>query len=162
MGINRIATDGSGSYGQAPDGGGHSSAHSQPDARGHTDGSEVSALASALSILARLQQDDPDRFRLVVTRVANLLREGGGTTPGARTQALHRLAERFDEAARLGTLTLAGPADNVRGPPGDHLPHGVHSYGASRSWSERGDTAQAPDFDLAGAIETALGQHGVR
>lgn len=161
MGINRIATDGSGTFGQAPDGGGHSPGHTQPEARGHADGSDVSALASALSALAQLQQGDPARFQLVVNRVANVLREQGGAATGARALSLKRLADRFDEAARAGSLSSPGLAESAGGPPGELLLNRTHSYGAGQSWSEASGSTTSPGFDLAGAIETALQQLGV-
>ena len=120
----------------------------------------MSALASALSALAQLQQGDPARFQLVVHQVANVLRELGGAAARARAQSLKRLADQFDEAARAGSLSSTGLAESAGGPPGEFLLHKSHGYGAGQSWSEAGSTT-SPGFDLAGAIEKALQQLGV-
>jgi hypothetical protein len=155
MAINRIDTSGGGDFGQPPDAGDHPSGHTPLEAGRHTDGTEVSALASALSSLRDLQRDDPARFRMVMAKVVAALRSEAATVGGTQAPPLGQLADRFEQAAHAGSLPLAWlPFEGS--PQGEHHPHGVQAYSARSDWDPGSSTTQRSPVDLARVIEAAL------
>jgi hypothetical protein len=135
---------GSGDPGPALEPGGHGAGQASPEPHFKVD-ADISALAAALGQLQRLQQQDPEKARQVLTAIAVRLEGHAGAS-----RLAGRLAGCFRQAADSGSLEAIQPSRLFPGPDATARNHGVQSYGA-----------QAPPFELAEIIQGALRSAGV-
>jgi hypothetical protein len=91
----------------------------------------ISPLARFLSLLQQLQQEDPNKFKQVVSGIADRLRELAKTAAanGNSTQAdqINKLADQFQNAAKDGQLPTA--QDLEQAGLSIHHHHGRHHHG---------------------------------
>jgi len=91
----------------------------------------ISPLARFLSLLQQLQQEDPNKFKQVVSGIADRLRELAKTAAanGNSSQAdqINKLADQFQNAAKDGQLPTA--QDLEQAGLSIHHHHGRHHHG---------------------------------
>ena len=134
------------------------SAPPRVDTDGDNDGSSsgsasVSSVGKLFSQLAQLQQTDPDKFKTVLTDIANKLQAAGQQDGGAQGQALANLASKFQQAAQTGNLSSLKPA---------HHHHGHHrgaaAYQQASAAGQSGSTATDPRSQIFDVINQVLTQ----
>ena len=76
----------------------------------HDPAPTISPAASAMSRLEALQKSDPASFKAVMAKVADGLRAEAQTATGREAEFLNKLADRFDAAAKAGSLSALDPA----------------------------------------------------
>ncbi len=150
MAVNTISATTDSRHG--PAGGGGSSDQPRHQAARFTVAADISALASSLSLVATLRQDDREQFKRVMCKVAEALHAEAARTGGEQARTLGGLAARFQVAAETGEELMLQPAE----PADDHLgPRRlVHRYEVPGPSSE--PEGQEPSLQLAGLIEDAL------
>jgi len=120
------------------------------------DSAQLSPMASLLNQLQQLQQTDPDKFKSVMSSIADTLKTDAQNATGPQAQRLNALADKFSQAAQTGQMPDLQPKGQHQGASGHHHHHQVQSYQDSSS-STTG-TQNQPAFDLAQIIQTALQQ----
>lgn len=90
---------------------------------------DVSAHAQALSTLQTLSATDPDKFKQAASDYADTLQTLAAQAGGAQGAHLTRLAQKFDDAAKSGKISVlqppAAPAGSVQAAYAQHSPHGL-------------------------------------
>ena len=90
----------------------------------------VSAGGDLMSKLAKLQQQDPAKFKEVVSQIATDVKSAAGKATGEQATELNKLADNFSQAATSGSLSTMQPAG--RGPgAAHHKGHKGHHGGPS-------------------------------
>jgi hypothetical protein len=115
-------------------------------------------MASLLNQLQQLQQTDPDKFKSVMSSIADTLKNDAQSATGPQAQRLNALADKFSQAAQTGQMPDLQPKGQHQGASGHHHHHQVQSY--QDSSSSTAGTQNQPAFDLAQIIRTALQQSG--
>ena len=122
-----------------------------------TDSAQLSPMASLLNQLQQLQQTDPDKFKSVMSSIADTLKTDAQNATGPQAKRLNDLADKFIQAAQTGQMPDLQPPGQQQGASGHHHHHHqVSSYQNGSSTSTSG--ANQPKFDLAQLIQTALQQ----
>ena len=122
-----------------------------------TDSAQISPMASLLNQLQQLQQTDPDKFKSVMSSIADTLKADAQNATGSKAQHLTELANKFDQAAQTGQMPDLQPKGQQQGATGHHHHHHqVKSYQEGSSLS--GSSQNQPTFDLAQIIQAALQQ----
>ena len=123
-----------------------------------TDSAQLSPMASLLNQLQQLQQTDPDKFKSVMSSIADTLKTDAQNATGPQAKRLNDLADKFSQAAQTGQMPDLQPPGQQQGASGHHHHHHhqVSSYqnGSGTSTS----SPSQPKFDLAQIIQTALQQ----
>ena len=122
-----------------------------------TDSTQLSPMASLLNQLQQLQQTDPDKFKSVMSTIADTLKTDAQNATGPQAQRLNALADKFSQAAQTGQMPDLQPKGGQQGASGHHHHHHqVQSYqqGSSTDTSKQNQ----PSFDLAQIIQAALQQ----
>ena len=123
------------------------------------DSAQLSPMAILLNQLQQLQQTDPDKFKSVMSSIADTLKADAQSATGPQAQRLNALADKFSQAAQTGQMPDLQPKGQHQGASGHHHHHPqVQSYQDSSS-ATTGSQKQ-PAFDLAQIIQTALQQSG--
>jgi hypothetical protein len=122
-----------------------------------SDSTQMSPMASLLNQLQQLQQSDPDKFKSVMSSIADTLKTDAQNATGPQAQRLTSLANKFDQAAQTGQMPDLQPAGQQQGASGHHHHHHhVQSYNSTSSTS--GSSPAQPQVDLAQIIQAALQQ----
>ena len=123
-----------------------------------TDSAQLSPMASLLNQLQQLQQTDPDKFKSVMSSIADTLKVDAQNATGPQAQRLTNLANKFSQAAQTGQMPDLQPPGQQQGASGHHHHHHqqVSSYqnGSDTSASNSNQTK----LDLAQIIQAALQQ----
>ena len=121
-----------------------------------TDSAQLSPMASLLNQLQQLQQTDPDKFKSVMSSIADTLKTDAQNATGPQAKRLNDLADKFSQAAQTGQMPDLQPPGQQPGASGHHHHHPVKSYqdGTGTSASSQGK----PSTDLAQIIQAALAQ----
>jgi hypothetical protein len=120
-----------------------------------TDSAQLSPMASLLNQLQQLQQNDPDKFKSVMSSIADTLRTDAQSATGPKAERLNALADKFGQAAQTGQMPDLQPKGQQQGATGHHHHHHqVQSYqeGSSAATS----STNKPTLDLAQIIQAAL------
>ena len=122
-----------------------------------TDSTQLSPMATLLNQLQQLQQSDPDKFKSVMSSIADTLKTDAQNATGPQAQRLNALADKFSQAAQTGQMPDLQPKGQAQGAAGHHHHHHqVQSYQGGAS-SSTGSQNQ-PALDLAQIIQSALQQ----
>jgi hypothetical protein len=108
-----------------------------PPALGAAASARISKAGELFSKLQQLQQQDPEKFKEVVSNIAQSLRDAAEQAPNRGAAFLNQLADRFDKAAETGELAapqsqVSQSSDSVAGRQ-HHRHHGHHGDGAVAS-----------------------------
>ncbi len=124
-----------------------------------TDSAQLSPMATLLNQLQQLQQTDPDKFKSVMSSIADTLKTDAQNATGPQAQRLNDLANKFSTAAQTGQMPNLQPPGQQQGASGHHHHHHhqVSSYQNGSSTSTSSSPSQ-PTFDLAQIIQTAMQQ----
>ncbi len=122
-----------------------------------TDSAQLSPMADLLNQLQQLQQTDPDKFKSVMSSIADTLKTDAQSATGPQAQRLNALADKFSQAAQTGQMPDLQP----KGQPGasghhQHHHHQVQSYQQGSDATTSGQNQ--PRLDLAQIIQSALQQ----
>ena len=126
-----------------------------------TDSNDVSSLAKLMSELQQLQQSDPDKFKAVMSDIANTLKTDAQNATGSQATFLNNLANKFDQAAQTGQMPDLQPKAPSAG-GGHHHHHHVQSYEAlaatpaDTSAASASSSSQRTPFSLVQVIQDAL------
>ena len=120
-----------------------------------TDSTQLSPMASLLNQLQQLQQSDPDKFKSVMSSIADTLKNDAQNASGPTAQRLNALADKFSQAAQSGQMPDLQPKGQEGASGHQHHHHQVRSYQSSGGAS---DSQAKPAVDLAQIIQTALQQ----
>ena len=124
-----------------------------------SDSTQISPMASLLAQLQQLQQTDPDKFKSVMSSIADTLKTDAQNATGPKAQRLSALADKFSQAAQTGQMPDLQPKDQSHGASGaPHHHHQVQSYQGGSSTATPGQNQ--PGFDLAQIIQAALQSAG--
>lgn len=122
-----------------------------------TDSTQLSPLASLLNQLQQLQQIDPDKFKSVMSTIADTLKADAQNATGPKAQRLNALADKFSQAAQTGQMPDLQPKAGQQGASGHHHHH--HQVQNYQQGTDAAATSQKqPSFDLAQIIQAALQQ----
>ena len=108
-----------------------------------------------MSKLSQLQQQDPAKFKQVMTDLASKMKDEAATTGD---KGLADLASKFSTAATTGDLSALKPEGGAH--HGHHGHHGMHGSGPPPSAPPSNAAAQTKSDALQSAIDevtTALG-----
>ena len=122
-----------------------------------TDSAQLSPMASLLNQLQQLQQTDPDKFKSVMSSIADTLKADAQNATGPKAQRLTDLANKFSQAAQTGQMPDLQPPGQQHGAAGHHHHHHQVSSYQSGSGTSASNSTQ-PKFDLAQIIQAALQQ----
>jgi hypothetical protein len=122
-----------------------------------SDSTQFSPMASLFNQLQQLQQTDPNKFKSVMTSIADTLTTDAKNATGPQAKMLTDLASKFSQAAQTGQMPDLQPPGQQQGASGHHH-HPVKSYQDSTGTSASGQGK--PSTDLAQIIQTALAQSG--
>ena len=89
---------------------------------GSASSTSVSKRGDFLAALKQLQQQDPAKFKEVVTKLASDVRDQAKTATGDQAKALNSFADKLDKVASTGDLSALKPHG------GGHHAHGAKSY----------------------------------
>jgi hypothetical protein len=103
-----------------------------------------------------LQQTDPDKFKSVMSTIADTLKADAQNATGSKAQRLDALADKFSKAAQTGQMPDLQPKGPQHGASGHHHHHQVQSYQQGSDAATSGQNR--PSFDLAQIIQAALQQ----
>jgi hypothetical protein len=120
----------------------------------NTDSAQLSSMASLLNQLQQLQQTDPDKFKSVMSSIADTLKADAQNATGPQAQRLSALADKFSQASQTGQMPDLKPMEQGGASGHHHHHHQVKSYEGS-SIAASGSQGQ-PTFDLAQVIQAAL------
>ena len=123
------------------------------------DSTQLSPMASLLNQLQQLQQSNPDKFKIVMSSIADTLSTDAKSAKGPQAKMLTDLANKFSQAAQTGQMPDLQPPGQQQGVSGHHHHHhSVKNYqdSAGTSASSQGK----PSIDLAQIIQAALQQSG--
>jgi hypothetical protein len=131
-----------------------------------TDSNDLSPLAKLMNELQQLQQSDPDKFKSVMSDIADKLKADAQNATGSDATFLNKLASKFDQAAQTGQMPdLQFKAPSAAG--GHHHHHHVQSYqeqaasSADTSATGSSSSSQQTPFSLAQVIQSALQKAGI-
>jgi hypothetical protein len=122
-----------------------------------SDSAQLSPMADLLNQLQQLQQTDPDKFKSVMSSIADTLKADAQNATGPKAQRLNALADKFSQAAQTGQMPDLQPKGQ-QGASGHHHHHHpqVQSYQHGSDATASGQSQ--PGFDLAQIIQSALQQ----
>lgn len=120
------------------------------------DSAQLSPMASLLNQLQQLQQTDPDKFKSVMSSIADTLKTDAQNATGPQAQRLNALADKFSQAAQTGQMPDLQPKGQQGASGHHHHHHQVQSYQEGSGSTASGQNK--PAFDLAQIIQTALQQ----
>jgi hypothetical protein len=122
-----------------------------------TDSAQLSPMANLLNQLQQLQQTDPNKFKSVMSTIADTLKADAQNASGPQAQRLDALADKFSQAAQTGQMPDLQPKGQQQGASGHH-----HHHHQVQSYKQDADAATSgqnqPSFNLAQIIQTALQQ----
>jgi hypothetical protein len=118
------------------------------------DSAQLSPMASLLNQLQQLQQTDPDKFKSVMSSIADTLKTDAQNATGPKAQRLNALADKFSQAAQTGQMPELQPKGQQQGASGHHHHHQVQNYQEGSGAANSGQNQ--PTFDLAQIIQSAL------
>jgi hypothetical protein len=122
-----------------------------------TDSAQLSPMASLLNQLQQLQQTDPEKFKSVMSSVADTLKADAKNATGPQAQRLNDLADKFSQAAQTGQMPDLQPKGQQQGASGHHHHHHqVQSY--QEGSSSASGSPSKPTLDLAQILQTAMQQ----
>ena len=131
-----------------------------------SDSNDMSSLAKLISELQQLQQSDPQKFKSVMSDIANTLKTDAQNATGSQATFLNNLASKFDQAAQTGQMPDFQPKAQSAG-GGHHHHHHVQSYQAQAATStdpssaSSSSSSQQTPFSLVQVIQNALQNAGV-
>jgi len=114
----------------------------------------VSKMADLMSQLKSLEDSDPDKFKKVMSTIAEQLEKQAGSSDDGKAGFLEDMASRFKEAAESGDLSVLKPP-----PDGSQPPTSSSSTSDRVKAAYAASSAQAPGDDLAQVIQAALQQY---
>ena len=123
------------------------------------DSTQMSAMASMLNQLQQLQQTDPNKFKSVMSGIADTLKTDAQNATGPQAQGLKDLADKFSQAAQTGQMPDLQPKGQPQGASGHHHHH-PQVQGYQNGSSATTGSQNQPAFDLAQIIQTAMQQSG--
>jgi hypothetical protein len=104
----------------------------------------VSPGGDLMSKLAKLQQQDPAKFKEVVSQIATDVKAAAGKATGEQATELNKIADNFSQAATTGSLQSMQPAG---GGPG-----AAHHKGGHRGHHGMGGAGSVMQSIVQGAI----------
>ena len=119
--LNTYATTNTQSVSSATDSDGDASAASAVSASSGTAQAasvDISQPGQLFSKLEKLKTQDPDKYKQVVSDLADKLKTAAGNATGKDQEFLTKLAAQFQSAAKGGDLTLGPPANGAGGQKG--------------------------------------------
>ena len=124
-----------------------------------SDSTQLSPMASLLNQLQQLQQTDPDKFKSVMSSIADTLATDAKNATGPKAKMLTDLANKFSQAAKTGQMPDLQPPGQQQGAATHH-----HHHHPVKSYQDSTDTSASspnkPSTDLAQIIQAALQQSG--
>jgi hypothetical protein len=120
------------------------------DPDGGSDSQRISGAGQLFSKLQQLQQQDPTKFKQVLTQIASELQTAAQQQgQGNQAQFLTQLANKFQTAAQTGDLTPLQPQQGVQGA------HHGHHHRAQQAY---GQNQQNPQQLLVNSLQSASQQ----
>jgi hypothetical protein len=124
-----------------------------------SDSTQLSPMASLLNQLQQLQQTDPNKFKSVMSSIADTLTTDAQSATGPKAKMLTDLANKFSQAAQTGQMPDLQPPGQQQGVSGHH-----HHHHQAKSYQDSSSTSASsqgkPSTDLAQIIQAALQQSG--
>jgi hypothetical protein len=121
-----------------------------------TDSAQLSPMANLMNQLQQLQQSDPNKFKSVMSTIADTLKADAQNATGPQAQRLDALADKFSQAAQTGQMPDLQPKGQPHGASGHHHHHQVQSYQQGSGTATSGQNQ--PSSDLAQIVQAALQQ----
>jgi len=112
--------------------------------------SSISQQGSIFSQLQQLSQQDPTRFKQVMSEMAKEIRTDASKQTGAAADRLSQMASRMDQVASSGDMSQLAP----RQPPA--APQGAAAYQGAGGQHHHHHGGDAMASDLQQAFESAM------
>jgi hypothetical protein len=166
---NPLASYGVGSTGSCPSGGASTTASASAllDGGDGTDSTQLSGPAQLLSQLQSLEASDPSKAKAAMTQLATDIRSQAQQVGGDQAQHMNDFADKLDQAASTGDLSVLQPPQG-QGPPGGaqgagqaggHHHHHHHKAASSSSSTSSDATSDASSsVDGTNASDTSAGR----
>ena len=116
--------------------------------------SDISNAARLMQRLQQLGKSDPEKFKQVIAKIAEELRNAANAKPGAATH-LNRLADAFAKVAQSGDLSALAPG------AGAHRVHRGHHGHAHRYAANNAPDPKSQADELGQLIQNAMKQVGI-
>jgi len=118
----------------------------------------ISTQGDLLGKLQQLSQQDPAKFKDVVTKLASDLKTAAGSATGGQAQFLNKLSDQFSQAASSGNLSALQPTQAPQGAAAGASATGHHHHGHHHHGSGGGSSAVQSAFaDALTQVDQALG-----
>ena len=121
----------------------------------------VSKPAQLLSKLQQLQEQDPEKLKEVLAQIADALRSAAAADDSEESQFLTMLADKFDEAAKTGDLSVLQPPAPPNGPPpesdsSDQANSSASSSNAIAKYGQMSGERPKPSAEMEQLMSTIL------
>ncbi len=129
---------------------------------------DISKPGELFSKLQKLKAQDPDKYKQVVSDLADKLKTAASSATGKDQEVLNNLASKFQDAANGGDLTLGPPANGAGSPKGAAAAYAQNSSSTQQGLSGVGHhkgghhhqpsaAVQQAFKSISGEVDTALG-----
>ena len=117
---------------------------------------DISKPGELFSKLQKLKAQDPDKYKEVVSDLADKLKTAAGSATGKDQEVLNNLAAKFQDAANGGDLTLGPPANGAGSPKGPAAAYAQNSSSAQQGLSGVGHHKGGHHHQQSAAVQQAF------